>query len=492
MSQSIKCGYPEGTRGIAAGRMIIPCPTRVNPQANEDKRIRPAAADSPFGSPAKDFPALLPVFGGSLSKPFGLIRFRQNPAPAYFNLFLIRFSPPCPIFASGRTLPVRPFTRHHMKTIVMKSHLLLLFGAVSVLLSACGTARSSELPELSTDDFRDGINHWNMDHPERSYRRYDPSEVRGIAANILAYQNEDGGWPKNLDLLAVIDPDSVKQALSPRYRESTLDNSNTFPQIEYLAQMYSLTSEEPYREGAEKGIEYLFNLQNASGGWRGWDVDAITFNDEVTTGAMGVMHKVMNKSFPYDWVDDLTAIRAAGSFQRALDVTIACQIVVNGTKTAWCQQHDHVTLEPVKARSYELPSITAGESADVALFLMGLPDPDPRVVEAVKAAVRWFEKSKLQGIRMVRVPIPQDSILNHAYPYDQVIVEDPDAPPIWARFYELSPRVIPFMCNRNGIKVYRLEDVAYERRVGYAWYGYWPQKVLDAYPEWLERIENRN
>ncbi|MBQ5637431.1 MAG: pectate lyase, partial [Alistipes sp.] len=71
---------------------------------------------------------------------------------------------------------------------------------------------------------------------------------------------------------------------------------------------------------------------------------------------------------------------------------------------------------------------------------------------------------------------------------DRKLVDNPKAKPIWARFYELADDQI-FLCNRDGIKVYRLEDVLPERRVGYSWYGTWGNKVLTLYPKWLKRIE---
>ena len=82
------------------------------------------------------------------------------------------------------------------------------------------------LPSLPLDDFQDGIHHWNLLHAERNYPRLRPDQVTEIADNFLAYQNEDGGWPKNLDWLGVLDADSVKRTLTPRYRESTASGSD--------------------------------------------------------------------------------------------------------------------------------------------------------------------------------------------------------------------------------------------------------------------------
>ena len=67
-------------------------------------------------------------------------------------------------------------------------------------------------------------------------------------------------------------------------------------------------------------------------------------------------------------------------------------------------------------------------------------------------------------------------------------MQDSSAPPIWTRYYELETNK-PLFANRDGNKVYQLSDVSRERRTGYAWYGYWPAKLLNfEYPKWLEKV----
>ena len=73
--------------------------------------------------------------------------------------------------------------------------------------------------------FFDGIDHWMMKHPI-DYPRYDPGEVIGIAENILAFRNEDGEWPRNMDLYAKINIDSLLKTLSPNALKSSFDNRN--------------------------------------------------------------------------------------------------------------------------------------------------------------------------------------------------------------------------------------------------------------------------
>lgn len=358
---------------------------------------------------------------------------------------------------------------------------------IPLLLLGIASSLPAQQTVPSLDGFADGIHHWNLEHKERLYPRLQPTQYREIADRLMAYQNSDGGWPKNIDWLAVLPVDSVKAALRERYRHSTLDNRNTFPQIEYLADVYSLTHDERCREAACRGLEYLLGTQKANGGWRGWDVDAITFNDEVTTGALELFLRIGKGDSSFSWIAPELRQRIAEALQRGIRMVLDCQVVQQGVKTAWGQQHDNVTLRPVAARTFELASLTARESCSVIQFLMEIPHPSAEVIASVDAAVAWLRRVQLTGFRVEEVPLPEEQIINHEYPFDRVVVADPSAPPIWARFYEVDDNT-PFLCTRAGQKVWRLADVNAERRTGYDWYGYWPVEVLQRYEEWKRQV----
>lgn len=64
--------------------------------------------------------------------------------------------------------------------------------------------------------------------------------------------------------------------------------------------------------------------------------------------------------------------------------------------------------------------------------------------------------------------------------YDRVLVADSTAAPLWARYYDLEHGE-PL---RDRTIVYGLSKISFDRRVGYDWYGDWPEAVLAAYPAW--------
>lgn len=344
--------------------------------------------------------------------------------------------------------------------------------------------------EVDLERLEQALEPWEK-YEKQKYPRYSTEEYRAIADNMLAYQNEDGGWPKNLDMRSKASPAEVLQALEkPRHRLSTLDNANVYTQVEFLALVHEMTREERYRKGAERGIEYMLSTQHANGSWRGWDADAVTFNDGIIYGVMSTWLEIIYEKSPYGWIDPALRARIETSWERGLAVILATQYCQQGVKTAWAQQYDHTTLQPTKARSYELPGLVASESSDIVMLLMRIRKPSPEVIEAVKCAVAWLEKVKIEGKQIKLVSVPEGLPENRKIKKDRVLVDDPDAEPIWARYYELEGNR-PFFCTREGVKVYTMQEVPAERRAGYAWYGEWGNKVLKKFPQWLEKQEKQ-
>ncbi|GAA4443042.1 pectate lyase [Pontibacter saemangeumensis] len=319
---------------------------------------------------------------------------------------------------------------------------------------------------------------------------YSSAEAIRIADNLLLYQRANGGWHKNTDMATVLS-DEKKEALASAAEKrgaSTIDNSATFTQMEYLARVYQGTGQEKYKESFLRGMDYLLEAQYANGGWpqfypvRKGYYEHITFNDGAMIGVMRLLRDVAHQKNPYTFVDDARRSRAAEAIEKGLDVILQAQIKAGGRLTAWCAQHDRVDLTPQKARAYELPSISGGESAAIVKYLMEIENPGPEIIRAVESAVSWFERVKIMGIRLERVKEP---VLHKGY--DVVVVEDPAAPPLWARFYEIGTNR-PMFVGRDGIVREALSGIEQERRAGYSWYVNSPQELLEKdFPAWKQK-----
>ncbi|MCD8260363.1 MAG: pectate lyase [Bacteroides sp.] len=152
--------------------------------------------------------------------------------------------------------------------------------------------------------------------------------------------------------------------------------------------------------------------------------------------------------------------KARIAFHKGVECILKTQIRRDGKLTAWCAQYDPVTLEPAKARAYELISLSGQESDNIVLFLMSLENPSQEIINAIEGAVAWFEKTKIEGIK-------KEYFANEEGKRDYRMVHCDDCPPSWARFYEIDTDT-PFFCDRDGIKRYDLSEIGYERRNGYS------------------------
>jgi len=104
----------------------------------------------------------------------------------------------------------------------------------------------------------------------------------------------------------------------------------------------------------------------------------------------------------------------------------------------------------------------------------------------VQYAVAWFKESEILETRVKVIPAPEMVTPYRISRTDRVAEHDPSAPPIWTRYYELKTHR-PLFCNRDSKVVYSLAEVDRERRDGYAWYTYAPQKILNLYPAWQQK-----
>ena len=312
-----------------------------------------------------------------------------------------------------------------------------------------------------------------------------PEAVR-IADSLLLYQRSTGGWPKNIEMTAVLAAaDRERVAAAKAHTDSTIDNGATTTEIGTLARVFAATNLPRFRDGALAGLDYLLRAQYPHGGWpqyfplRDNYSRHITFNDDAMARVLTMLQDVAEGRAPFDFVDANRRARVRDAVARGLDVILATQIRVNGDLTVWGAQHDAVTLAPAAARAYELPSFSGSESVRLVRYLMGVPQPAPRVVAAVDAAVAWLRAHALRGIRLERRAAPGTPGGS-----DLFVVDDPAAPPLWARFYDLDTGR-PIFVGRDGVKRDRLADIEYERRNGYSYLGTWAQSLLDdEHPAW--------
>jgi len=300
--------------------------------------------------------------------------------------------------------------------------------------------------------------------------------ARAMAETILSFQTPSGGWSKHVEMrgAARAPGQSFFSETDEWQYIATIDNNSTTSEMRFLARADSVRPDARYRAAFLRGVAYLLNAQFPNGCWpqvyplQGGYHDAATFNDDATVLAAGLLRDVSAGTFAF--VPAGTRRRAGAAFDRAVECLLRTQVVTNGRRTIWGQQHDPLTLVPTSARSYELTSLATKESAAIMRLLMSLPRPDARVVAAVHAAAAWFRANEIRG---------------YTYDFDTGRHDAPGAGPLWARMAEIGTDR-PIFSDRNGIRLYdytRLND----RRLGYGWYSEEPAAALKAYDRWAPR-----
>lgn len=301
---------------------------------------------------------------------------------------------------------------------------------------------------------------------------YRSDEGKKTTTSVLSWQAPSGSWPKNTDT-------TRKKYAGDRSKLSgTFDNGATTGELRFLARAFNATGNDRCKSAFSLGLDHILTAQYPNGGWPQYYPLSknyhrhITFNDGSMVRLMEFLREVVN-SDTYDFVDQTRRRSAETAFDRGIECIVDTQVIINGTPTVWCAQHDEVTLKPAAARSYEHASLSGAESAGILSLLMSIEKPSPKVARAVEAGVAWFESAKISGIRFEKKN------------GERRLIKDSSASPLWARFYELGTNR-PIFCGRDGVIKYDISEIEAERRNGYAWYGNWGEKVARAYAKWPE------
>lgn len=329
---------------------------------------------------------------------------------------------------------------------------------------------------------------------------YGSPKARHIADVIVSFQTPAGGWSKNLDmsgqprqagqsyttnnLSRFLTPGDFDAPKDPNWNYvGTLDNDATNTELHFLALVSGHTpghEGERYRASFLRGIHYLLAAQFPNGGWpQVWPLeggyhDAITYNDNAVSESAQTLTDVAEGQGNYAFVPAKLRHEAAAAAAHALQCILATQIMVDGHKTVWAQQHDALTLKPVSGRNFEPAALSSGESSDVLIYLMSLPHPSAAVVDAVNAGVAWLKQAAISAEVWTG---------GRRTPEGRHLIAQSGAGPIWARYYSLTTGK-PIFGDRDKTIHDNVNELSLERRNGYAWFSAGPEQALETYASW--------
>ncbi len=313
------------------------------------------------------------------------------------------------------------------------------------------------------------------------------TESTRVTENVLSWQADAGGWPKNTDTTKPFTGERTKL-------QGTFDNGATTDELRFLASIIGAPNSSSARSCSNaftRGLAHILAAQYTNGGWPQYSPPPankyhrhITFNDNSMARLMIFLREVATEK-RYEFVPREQRAAAQRAFDLGADCILRCQIKVNGKPTAWGAQHDEIDFTPRPARTFELASLSGSESVGITRLLMSIENPAPEIVRAMDAAVAWMESAKISGIEVVEAKDADGR-------KDKVVKNHPAAKPMWARFYKIETGQ-PIFAGRDGVKKQSLAEIEIERRTGYSWLGYWPETLLEKdYPKWKAKLAARS
>lgn len=276
---------------------------------------------------------------------------------------------------------------------------------------------------------------------------YGSEEAVRVAENVLLYQRNSGGWPKNIEMHEQLTAQQKEEIKNQKDELSCFDNGATTTEMRFLARVYKQIPDSRYLEAFRRGLNCIIEAQNLCGsGWpQYWPrregsagalySNFITFNDNVTTNMLEMLRDVfIGKGEFANIADADTRQTAQECFDKGLQCILDCQIRKdNGELTVWCAQHDPETLLPAVGRNYEMPSYSGCESGNILIFLMSIENPSEEVKLAINSGMRWFEDNAIEGMTV-------EKFINEAGEKDIRMVEAPGER-LWGRFVQIGGEI---------------------------------------------------
>ncbi|MCR8630104.1 pectate lyase [Paenibacillus radicis (ex Xue et al. 2023)] len=379
----------------------------------------------------------------------------------------------------------------------------------------------------------------NMSYPDKQGSRLDQifsldpvknsEKAQTIAANIIALQNDDGGFMKlsgDIDMAQSKLVGKIGTKGKSSIETIAGEQVSTVTELRYLAKMITAFPGQAsqYTPAFYKGIQYLLDAQMDNGGWSiqkngiGYN-STIAYADNAMISVLTLFNDVArlnDQQFVFVRNNNQSLVSLMDkALQKGIDCIVKTQIQVNGTLTGWSSHHHPVNLSPVIGKTYERPGINATETTRIAQFLMNVRNPSNEVKAAAEAAVNWLTSVKINDKIMITV---SDITMNNGI--ERYLVDQPGHV-TWARNYKVSgSSFVPFFSDRQitrgdiplmnfnpndprevigqpgASSYYSNYTVAakimfYDTRTAYEWYVETPKRLIETdYVTWKNRLAN--
>ena len=166
---------------------------------------------------------------------------------------------------------------------------------------------------------------------------YGSDESVKIAENVLLYQRNTGGWPKNTAMHRPLSESEKAKILEEKVlTDAIFDNSATTTEMKFLARMNNKTKNQDYRESFNRGLKFILDAQYDNGGWpmfyplREGYYTHITFNDNAIVNILFLLREIRDRNPLFASVasEDYYP-QIAEAYNKGIEIILKTQIIVN-------------------------------------------------------------------------------------------------------------------------------------------------------------------
>ena len=301
---------------------------------------------------------------------------------------------------------------------------------------------------------------------------------RRLAMVILSFQAPNGGWAKNVSYAeGERQPgmfwSSAATLHEPWHYTATFDNHATTEQLQFLMEYWEATRDAMAKKAFLRGMEFIFQARYPNGGWPqvfplvGGYHDNITLNDDALAHILRTLQLVAAQNPSAGLVDRDLIRRCDQAFSDGIDLLLRLQVRQNGVLSVWCAQYDPLSLAPAAARLKEPVALSGGESVAALELLLNAKNPPPKMAQAITAAIAWFEKSAITGLRVTK---------RHGRTWYEAAPGNTKR--FWARFYGIEDNQPIFAGAKDGIQYADFATMQASNPSEYAFFTDKPERVL--------------
>lgn len=134
---------------------------------------------------------------------------------------------------------------------------LLLFMMFTLLMPECKSSQSVESSQRTNQSSIEKKK-WLSLAVSQPDEWYATNEAKEVAENVLLYQRNIGGWPKNIEMHHKLTDKQKAEIVGQKEKtDAIFDNGATTTEMRFLGKMYKAMKDPRYKDAVNKAIDFI-------------------------------------------------------------------------------------------------------------------------------------------------------------------------------------------------------------------------------------------